>query len=359
MTTQPDSRLPILVGVGQTVQRDLDAAATLHSPLDLMAMAARHALADSGAGSALATAIDVLAVVRMFEHSVGDRGMWANPFGSSNNVPWSLAKRLALRPDRAIYAEVGGQSPQRLINTLAASLHAGEIRAALLTGAEAIATIRHATRQGITLDWHEDAEGEFEDRWPGTLSGGQQQRVAIARALATRPKVLLLDEPLSNLDAGLREELRDQVGVLAREAGLTVLLVTHDQEEALSMCDRVAVLADGIVHQVATPREIYRRPATRFVAGFVGILNTLSTVVKDGRTEIGNLEAPGGSVEIGFRPESARFADRGARCRVERVVYRGAFSRYHVRVGDEAVIVDTNEAAGPCIQVTDAWLMGA
>ena len=167
MTTQPDSRLPILVGVGQTVQRDLDAAATLHSPLDLMAMAARHALADSGAGAALATAIDVLAVVRMFEHSVGDRGMWANPFGSSNNVPWSLAKRLALRPDRAIYAEVGGQSPQRLINTLAASLHAGEIRAALLTGAEAIATIRHATRQGITLDWHEDAEGEFEDRWPG------------------------------------------------------------------------------------------------------------------------------------------------------------------------------------------------
>lgn len=201
--------------------------------------------------------------------------------------------------------------------------------------------------------------GGFEDRWPGTLSGGQQQRVAIARALATRPKVLLLDEPLSNLDAGLREELRDQVGVLAREAGLTVLLVTHDQEEALSMCDRVAVLADGIVQQVATPREIYRRPATRFVAGFVGILNTLSTIVKDGRTEIGNLEAPGGSVEIGFRPESVRFADRGARCRVERVVYRGAFSRYHVRVGDEAVIVDTNEAAGPCIQVIDAWLMGA
>ncbi len=201
--------------------------------------------------------------------------------------------------------------------------------------------------------------GGFEDRWPGTLSGGQQQRVAIARALATRPRVLLLDEPLSNLDAGLREELRDQVGLLAREAGLTVLLVTHDQEEALSMCDRVAVLAEGAVQQVATPREIYRRPANRFVAGFVGILNTLPTAVRAGRTEIADLEAPGGQVEIGFRPESVRFATSGTPCRVERVVYRGAFSRYHVRVGEHPVIVDTNEPAGPCIQVVDAWIMGA
>ncbi len=200
--------------------------------------------------------------------------------------------------------------------------------------------------------------GGFEDRWPGTLSGGQQQRVAIARALATRPKVLLLDEPLSNLDAGLREELRDQVSVLAREAGLTVLLVTHDQEEALSMCDRVAVLAEGVVQQVATPREIYRRPATRFVAGFVGILNILATQAKGGRTVIGDVEWPDGSVEIGFRPESVRFSTAGQAVKVERVVYRGAFSRYHLRVGDRAIVADTNEPPGPCIQVSDAWVLG-
>ena len=167
MNTSPDPRLPILVGVGQTVQRDLDGSTPLHSPVDLMALAAHRALADSGAAAALSAAIDVLAVVRMFEHSVGDRGLWANPFGSSNNVPWSLAKRAGLNPRRAIYAEVGGQSPQRLINTLAADLYAGEVRAALLTGAEAIATIRHATRQGLALDWREEAQGEFEDRWPG------------------------------------------------------------------------------------------------------------------------------------------------------------------------------------------------
>ncbi len=199
----------------------------------------------------------------------------------------------------------------------------------------------------------------FEDRWPGTLSGGQQQRVAIARALACRPKVLLLDEPLSNLDAGLREDLRDQVAVLAREAGLTVLLVTHDQEEALSMCDRVAVLAEGQVQQVATPKEIYRRPATRFVAGFVGILNALPTRVIDGRTELGDVPAPAGSAEIGFRPESVQFADAGVPCVVDRAVYRGAFTRYHLTVGDRHVVADSNDAPKAFLRVTDAWLLGA
>jgi ABC-type Fe3+/spermidine/putrescine transport system ATPase subunit len=197
----------------------------------------------------------------------------------------------------------------------------------------------------------------FEDRWPGTLSGGQQQRVAIARALALRPKVLLLDEPLSNLDAGLREELRDQVAVLAREAGLTVLLVTHDQEEALSMCDRVAVLSEGLVQQVATPRELYTRPATRFVASFVGILNVLPTVAVGGRTRLGGVPAPDGAVEVGFRPEAVRFASAGEPCRVERAVYRGAFTRYHLRVGERTIVCDTNEAPTPYIQLSDAWLL--
>lgn len=206
----------------------------------------------------------------------------------------------------------------------------------------------------------------FGDRWPGTLSGGQQQRVAIARSLATKPRVLLLDEPLSNLDAGLREELRDQIAVLAREANLTVLLVTHDQEEALSMCDRVAVMADGVIQQVGAPREIYLRPQTRFVAGFVGILNTLPAMRVGGRIDLAGLDAPtldatgaDGPVEIGFRPESARFAAHGVPCRIERSVYRGAFTRHHAVVGDRPVIVDTRDAPGPCLVLTDAWVLGA
>ncbi len=203
--------------------------------------------------------------------------------------------------------------------------------------------------------------GGFEDRWPGTLSGGQQQRVAIARALATRPRVLLLDEPLSNLDAGLREELRDQVAVLAREAGLTVLLVTHDQEEALSMCDRVAVLAEGVVQQVAEPKEIYLRPKTRFVAGFVGILNTLPAERRGGRVTLAGLtlDSPGpdGPVEVGFRPESASFAEDGIPCAVERAVYRGAFTRFHMRVGDRPVIVDGRGPGGRFLRVGDGWVM--
>lgn len=200
--------------------------------------------------------------------------------------------------------------------------------------------------------------GAFIDRWPSTLSGGQQQRVAIARALALRPKVLLLDEPLSNLDAGLREELRDQVAVLAREAGLTVLLVTHDQEEALSMCDRVAVLADGVIQQLGTPREVYLQPKNRFVAGFVGNLNTLPANRKNGRVEPGGVdsEGPDGPVEIGFRPEQAAFADQGIPCSVTRSVYRGAFVRHHVRVGDRELLVDGKEATGPALRLSHAWV---
>jgi len=202
--------------------------------------------------------------------------------------------------------------------------------------------------------------GGFEERWPGTLSGGQQQRVAIARALASRPRVLLLDEPLSNLDAGLREELRDQIAVLAREAGLTVLLVTHDQEEALSMCDRVAVMNEGVIQQVGAPRELYTRPRTRFVARFVGNLNALPAERRNGRVEPGGLDAPGpdGPVEIGFRPESARLGEVGVPCVVERSVYRGSFTRHHVRVGDRALLVDGPSQVGPCLQVQDAWVLG-
>ena len=159
-------RTPVLVGAGQYVERNAQTAALMLSPVDIAATAARRALADTGADGAVG-AVDTLVVIRMFEHSVGDRAMWPNPFGSTNNVPWSVAQRLGVTPRTAIYAEVGGQSPQRLVNTMAELIHAGDVRLAVLTGAEAIATIREATRRGIALDWHEEAQGAFEDRWPG------------------------------------------------------------------------------------------------------------------------------------------------------------------------------------------------
>ncbi|WP_432765009.1 ABC transporter ATP-binding protein [Halobaculum litoreum] len=133
----------------------------------------------------------------------------------------------------------------------------------------------------------------FADRDPDTLSGGQQQRVALARALAPAPRLLLLDEPMSALDARLRERLRVQVREIQREVGLTTVYVTHDQEEALSVSDRVAVVNDGRIEQVGAPRELYDAPATRFVAGFLGDNNVL-----DG-TVTGHGAAGGGSAAAG------------------------------------------------------------
>ena len=112
--------------------------------------------------------------------------------------------------------------------------------------------------------------GQLGERLPRQLSGGQQQRVALARALAIRPDVLLLDEPLSNLDAKLREEVRVEIRELQRQLGLTTVMVTHDQEEALTVADRLVVMAEGEVKQIGTQRDLYERPANRFVAGFVG-----------------------------------------------------------------------------------------
>jgi iron(III) transport system ATP-binding protein len=117
-------------------------------------------------------------------------------------------------------------------------------------------------------------------RYPGQLSGGQQQRVALARALVLNPDILLLDEPLSNLDAKIRVQVRAEIRTLQRELGITTVYVTHDQEEALSLSDRVAVMRDGTVLQVATPKELYERPVTRFVADFVGTNNFIAGVCR-------------------------------------------------------------------------------
>ena len=130
----------------------------------------------------------------------------------------------------------------------------------------------------------------YATRLPRQLSGGQQQRVALARALAIRPDVLLLDEPLSNLDAKLREEVRVEIRELQRQLGLTTIMVTHDQEEALTVADRLVVMAEGEIRQIGTQRDLYERPADRFVAGFVGRSTFL-----DGRiTAPGQFETGGG-----------------------------------------------------------------
>ena len=153
------------------------------------------------------------------------------------------------------------------------------------------------------------------DKYPHQLSGGQQQRVALARALAVQPEVLLLDEPLSALDAKVRVQLRDEIRRIQRETGVTTILVTHDQEEALSISDRVAVMNGGRLLQVATPAEIYREPANAFVARFIGVGAVFAGVTAAGGVRSGGLllqavhgHADGAAVELFVRPEHVRLA---------------------------------------------------
>src|SRR5687768_1208376 len=150
----------------------------------------------------------------------------------------------------------------------------------------------------------------LEDRYPGQLSGGQQQRVALARALVLNPDILLLDEPLSNLDAKIRVQVRAEIRQLQRSLGITTVYVTHDQEEALSLSDRVAVMRDGRIQQVATPKTLYERPVNRFVADFVGTNNFIAGVCKERAGDDVLVETPLG-------PLRARAADGpgvGDRC---------------------------------------------
>ncbi|GDX22411.1 sugar ABC transporter ATP-binding protein [Actinomycetes bacterium] len=148
------------------------------------------------------------------------------------------------------------------------------------------------------------------ERKPKALSGGQRQRVAMGRAIVREPQVFLMDEPLSNLDAKLRVATRTQIAALQRRLGITTVYVTHDQVEAMTMGDRVAVLKDGLLQQVDTPRNLYDNPANAFVAGFIGspAMNLLIAPVSGGKAKLGNLEISvpanaGGSVTVGIRPE--------------------------------------------------------
>lgn len=190
------------------------------------------------------------------------------------------------------------------------------------------------------------------DRYPYQLSGGQQQRVALARALAIEPQVLLLDEPLSALDAKIRVSLRQQIRAIQRQLGITTVYVTHDQEEALSLSDRVVVMNEGRIEQIGSPSEIYNFPSTAFVASFVGTLNVLSSRVIDplaGRIQIEGQEVrtagpiasgrPGAVISVALRPESISLGPgpEGSdqlRGPLEDVSFLGSIVRLRVRLGE-------------------------
>jgi putative spermidine/putrescine transport system ATP-binding protein len=199
-------------------------------------------------------------------------------------------------------------------------------------------------------------------RLPRQLSGGQQQRVALARALAIRPDVLLLDEPLSNLDAKLRQEVRVEIRELQQKMGLTTVMVTHDQEEALTMADRLVVMNEGLVRQIGSQRDLYERPADRFVAGFVGRSAFLDGTVEapgrfrtDGGLSLACAGGKPGKATLSLRPErveiaAARLAglDNSVPGTVEFVSYLGAQIDIHVRLSpaDRLVVQIANREGG-------------
>ena len=220
----------------------------------------------------------------------------------------------------------------------------------------------------------------MEDRRPDQLSGGQQQRVALARALVNQPKVLLLDEPLGALDLKLRQEMQQELKALQREVGITFVFVTHDQEEALAMSERIGVMSEGRLLQVGSPREIYQRPASRFVADFIGRTNLIeATVESAGALRLANgvgIQAetamPAGSeVAVSLRPERARLHRRGAAAaagssldgEVRDITYLGHAVVYAVAVGTMSVEVrmegEVGELFAPGDEVTIGWDHGA
>jgi putative spermidine/putrescine transport system ATP-binding protein len=195
-------------------------------------------------------------------------------------------------------------------------------------------------------------------RYPFQLSGGQQQRVALARALAPRPRVLLLDEPLSALDAKIRVSLRTEIREIQRELGITTIFVTHDQEEALSISDRIVVMNGGIAEQVGSPFEIYNQPATRFVATFVGTLNTFDAKVEDGDKGLVSIAGTplalpeavkaraGETIAVALRPERIHLGRGEGRdvvlpATIEEVHFLGSVIRLRARAAGQAIALDT------------------
>jgi putative spermidine/putrescine transport system ATP-binding protein len=214
------------------------------------------------------------------------------------------------------------------------------------------------------------------ERKPRELSGGQQQRVALARALVIRPSILLLDEPLSNLDAKLRDEMRNEIRDIQQNLGITAVFVTHDQVEALSMCDKVVVMNGGKLEQIGTPVEVYEQPASPFVASFVGRTNRLDGLAKgDGTAQIGmmSIKIPSrvaGPVEIMMRPHRIRLLDASRESAgdatnlvhgvIKRVTFVGDLLQFHVDVEGFEIIVEAASDHGRGIRnagtpVTLSW----
>ncbi|HXN53455.1 MAG TPA: ABC transporter ATP-binding protein [Candidatus Acidoferrum sp.] len=199
----------------------------------------------------------------------------------------------------------------------------------------------------------------FADARPSTLSGGQQQRIALARALINRPQLLLLDEPLSALDANLRKEMQSELKALQREIGIAFLFVTHDQDEAMALSDRIALLRNGALEQVASPREIYSRPATAYTAEFIGQTNLLRGEVHNGVFRCGSLqwktaEASGGAL-FSLRPEAIHLADSSFqlpdtvsfRGTIRQQVYAGASELLEIDCGGNQTLRARIPASGP------------
>jgi putative spermidine/putrescine transport system ATP-binding protein len=189
----------------------------------------------------------------------------------------------------------------------------------------------------------------FADRYPRRMSGGQQQRVALARALVIRPRILLLDEPLSNLDAKLREEMQIELRQIQRSIGTTTILVTHDQSEAMALADRIVVMNKGEAEQVGPPHETYERPATPFVADFLGKTNVLDGTADGARGEVAIGDArwpaddlPTGPVHVSIRPEKIRFADAadaGLPATIRARIFQGSHWLYQVEAAGRTLSV--------------------
>jgi putative spermidine/putrescine transport system ATP-binding protein len=197
--------------------------------------------------------------------------------------------------------------------------------------------------------------GHLADRFPHQLSGGQQQRVALARALVTEPRVLLLDEPLSALDAKVRVQLRDEIRRIQLRLGITTVFVTHDQEEALAVSDRIAVMNAGRIEQIGTPEELYLQPATPAVAAFVGISSIVPGIVSSGTVTVWGqrlpLQAPvvDGPVEVFLRPENVRLSTEGVAGSVQESTFLGSIRRTLVRLEDGS-LVQVQHSAGERVE---------
>jgi spermidine/putrescine transport system ATP-binding protein len=211
---------------------------------------------------------------------------------------------------------------------------------------------------------------EFAASRPAKLSGGQQQRVALARALVNRPKLLLLDEPLSALDANLRKQMQGELKSLQRELGITFLFVTHDQDEAMALSDRIALLKDGALEQVASPREIYACPATSYTAEFIGQTNLLRAQIRDGMAECGSLRwsttQPLGDGLFSLRPEAIHLSPDGLapsdavrfRAAVRQQIFSGSSEHLELELASQSLRARI-PARGPLSGEQEFWFSPA